>query len=57
MIFVQTFIGILLIGVGTAEVFTAIADLESLLGAEKEVTAAIDDYISAEKDRLQKLHR
>ena len=41
--------------VGTAEIFTAMADMELLLGAEKQVTTVIDQYIEAEQRRLQRL--
>ncbi len=37
------------------EVFTAMADMEALLGAEKQVTTVIDQYIEYESKRLEKL--
>lgn len=40
---------------GKCEVFTAMADMESLLQAEKHVTTVIDQYIESEMRRLEKL--
>lgn len=40
-----------------AEVFTAMADMENLLGAEKHVTGVIDRYIEYEQERLAKLRQ
>lgn len=40
---------------GKTEVFTAMADMETLLYAEKHVTGIIDQYIETEKARLEKL--
>lgn len=45
----------LLLQYATAEVFTSMADLEMLLGAEGQVTTVIDQYIASEQARLQKL--
>lgn len=41
--------------IGKAEVFTAMADMETLLYAEKHVSNIIDQYIESEKARLDKL--
>ncbi len=40
---------------GYGEVFTAMADMETLLDAEKQVTSVIDEYIEMEVERLKKL--
>ncbi|EFP08464.1 hypothetical protein CRE_15564 [Caenorhabditis remanei] len=45
----------LLAGLARADLFTAIADLQHMLGAEKDVTSVIDQYIAAERDRLDDL--
>ncbi|KAF1757806.1 hypothetical protein GCK72_014263 [Caenorhabditis remanei] len=47
----------LLAGLAHADLFTAIADLQHMLGAEKDVTSVIDQYIAAERDRLDDLRR
>lgn len=47
----------LLAGLAHADLFTAIADLQHMLGAEKDVTTVIDQYIAAEKARLDDLRR
>lgn len=39
------------------DVFTATATIESLLGAEKEVSDAIAQYIDIEMHRLERLKR
>ena len=44
-------------GLIRAEVFTSMEDMEAMMGVEKEVTTLIDDYIAAEKDRLERLRR
>ncbi|KAK5968530.1 hypothetical protein GCK32_021892 [Trichostrongylus colubriformis] len=46
-----------LFGSCTADLFTAIADMQRMLGAEKEVTVVIDQYIEAEQKRLDELKR
>ncbi|KAK6039932.1 tetratricopeptide repeat protein [Cooperia oncophora] len=48
---------LLLFGSCTADLFTAIADMQRMLGAEKEVTTVIDRYIEAEQKRLDDLKR
>ncbi|KAK6022881.1 hypothetical protein OSTOST_11406 [Ostertagia ostertagi] len=48
---------LLLFGSCTADLFTAIADMQRMLGAEKEVTTIIDKYIEAEEKRLDELKR
>uniref|UniRef100_A0A9J2PY10 procollagen-proline 4-dioxygenase n=1 Tax=Ascaris lumbricoides TaxID=6252 RepID=A0A9J2PY10_ASCLU len=40
-----------------ADIFTAVADLQNLLGAEKEVTSVISAYIDSELERLQQLKK
>ncbi|CAB3409489.1 unnamed protein product [Caenorhabditis bovis] len=50
-------IGLLLASAVTCDLFTAIADLQHMLGAEKDVTRIIDQYILAEKERLDDLRR
>lgn len=40
-----------------ADLFTAIADMETMLGAEKDVPFVIDRYIAAEQQRLDDLKR
>jgi len=40
-----------------ADLFTAMADMESLLGAEKEVTGVISQYIESELQRLERLKK
>uniref|UniRef100_A0A0K0DQV6 P4Ha_N domain-containing protein n=1 Tax=Angiostrongylus cantonensis TaxID=6313 RepID=A0A0K0DQV6_ANGCA len=47
----------LLLGSCTADLFTAIADMQKMLGAEKEVTNIIENYIEAEQRRLDDLKR
>ncbi|KJH48306.1 hypothetical protein DICVIV_05615 [Dictyocaulus viviparus] len=47
----------LLFGCCAADLFTAIADMQKMLGAEKEVTSIIENYIEAEQDRLNELKR
>ncbi|KAK0411569.1 hypothetical protein QR680_005721 [Steinernema hermaphroditum] len=44
-------------GVATADVFTAMADVENLILGEKDVTSTIQNYIDAEVQRLNKLER
>jgi prolyl 4-hydroxylase len=44
-----------MVAIGKSEVFTAMADIESLLYAEKHVTSVIDQYIESEMRRLEKL--
>lgn len=39
----------------SAEVFTAMADMELILGAEKHVNTVIEDYIKSEERRLKAL--
>ncbi|VDK53678.1 unnamed protein product [Anisakis simplex] len=39
----------------SADIFTAIADMQNLLGAEKEVTTIISAYIDSEFERLKQL--
>uniref|UniRef100_A0A1I7X377 TPR_REGION domain-containing protein n=1 Tax=Heterorhabditis bacteriophora TaxID=37862 RepID=A0A1I7X377_HETBA len=51
------YLAILLVGIVSADLFTAIADMQNMLGAEKEVTAVIDNYIAAEQERLDELRR
>ncbi|VDL70863.1 unnamed protein product [Nippostrongylus brasiliensis] len=48
---------LLLFGSCRADLFTAIADMQRMLGAEKEVTAVIEKYIEAEQKRLEELKR
>uniref|UniRef100_A0A7I4YLH5 procollagen-proline 4-dioxygenase n=1 Tax=Haemonchus contortus TaxID=6289 RepID=A0A7I4YLH5_HAECO len=48
---------LLLFGSCSADLFTAIADMQRMLGAEKEVTTVIDKYIEAEQQRLEELKR
>ncbi|XGW28333.1 hypothetical protein V3C99_008255 [Haemonchus contortus] len=48
---------LLLFGSCSADLFTAIADMQRMLGAEKEVTNVIDKYIEAEQKRLEELKR
>ncbi|VDO22541.1 unnamed protein product [Haemonchus placei] len=48
---------LLLFGSCSADLFTAIADMQRMLGAEKEVTTVIDKYIEAEQKRLEELKR
>ncbi|KAL6738222.1 hypothetical protein Aduo_011792 [Ancylostoma duodenale] len=48
---------LLLFGSCTADIFTAIADMQRMLGAEKEVTTVIESYIEAEQKRLDELRR
>ncbi|VDM61368.1 unnamed protein product [Angiostrongylus costaricensis] len=48
---------LLLLGSCTADLFTAIADMQKMLGAEKEVTNIIENYIEAEQKRLDDLKR
>ncbi|ETN72504.1 tetratricopeptide repeat protein [Necator americanus] len=48
---------LLLFGSCTADIFSAIADMQMMLGVEKEVTAVIDNYIAAEQKRLDNLKR
>ncbi|VDO86278.1 unnamed protein product [Heligmosomoides polygyrus] len=53
-------VGLLLLlffGGCTADLFTAIADMQRMLGAEKEVTNIIEKYIDAEQKRLDDLKR
>lgn len=40
-----------------ADIFTAIADMQNLLGAEKEVKTLISNYIEVEMDRLERLKK
>lgn len=40
-----------------ADLFTAIADMQHMLGAEKEVNKVIDDYIRVEQQRLEQLKK
>jgi prolyl 4-hydroxylase len=40
-----------------ADLFTAMADMEALLGAEKEVTGVISQYIDSEMRRLEQLKK
>ncbi|PIC34569.1 hypothetical protein B9Z55_014182 [Caenorhabditis nigoni] len=47
----------LLAALADADLFTAIADLQHMLGAEKDVTTVIDQYIAAERARLDDLRR
>ncbi|KAJ1369161.1 phytochrome 2 [Parelaphostrongylus tenuis] len=47
----------LLFGSCAADLFTAIADMQKMLGAEKEVTNIIENYIEAEHKRLDDLKR
>ncbi|CAI2350753.1 unnamed protein product [Caenorhabditis sp. 36 PRJEB53466] len=47
----------LLAGLVYADLFTAIADLQHMLGSEKDVTTFIDQYIAAERSRLDDLRR
>ncbi|CAL2040601.1 unnamed protein product [Caenorhabditis brenneri] len=47
----------LLAALAHADLFTAIADLQHMLGAEKDVTTVIDKYIAAERERLDDLRR
>ncbi|CAD6196789.1 unnamed protein product [Caenorhabditis auriculariae] len=44
-----------LLALALADLFTAIADMEHMLGAEKDVMGVIDQYIEAERERLNKL--
>lgn len=46
-----------LLSLGNGEIFTAMADMESLLYAERDVIGVIDHYIQAENERLQKLKK
>lgn len=47
----------LLLGAARAELFTAMADVECLLGVEKEVTSVVENYIRAEEERLGELRK
>ncbi|PAV70367.1 hypothetical protein WR25_24413 isoform B [Diploscapter pachys] len=40
-----------------ADLFTAIADMQHMLGSEKDVTSVIDAYIEEEQGRLEQLKR
>ena len=40
-----------------AEVFTSLADMEKMLGAEQTVAQRIRQYIQAERERLDELDR
>ncbi|CAI5447148.1 unnamed protein product [Caenorhabditis angaria] len=51
------FLSSLLLSLVAADLFTAIADLEHMLGAEKGVANVIDDYIVAEQKRLNDLRK
>ncbi len=51
-----TFPVIFTIGLCQAEIFTSMQAMQDLLG-EKEIMGAIDNYIAAETDRLEKLRR
>lgn len=48
---------LLLFGGCAADIFTAIADMQRMLGVEKEVTSVIESYIEAEQRRLDELKR
>ncbi len=39
----------------SAEIFTAMAEMEIVLGAERQATSVIDAYIEAEHRRLERL--
>lgn len=40
-----------------ADLFTSVADLQRLLHVEKNIPQIIDEYISAERKRLEELKR
>ncbi len=42
-------------GLSYGEVFTAMADMEAMLGAEKQITNVVDQYIAQEMTRLKRL--
>ena len=48
---------LLLLSLVSADLFTAIADMQHMLGAEKEVNRVIEEYISVEQQRLDQLKR
>ena len=48
---------LLLFGSSMADIFTAMADMQRMLGAEKDVTSVIDNYIQEEQSRLDDLKR
>ena len=48
---------VLAAGAAQAEVFTAMADMELILGAEKHVNTVIDSYIQSEERRLKALRQ
>ncbi|CAI4231813.1 unnamed protein product [Auanema sp. JU1783] len=51
----MAFVGLL--ALASADLFTAIADMERMLGHEKDVTSVIDQYISSEQERLKELKK
>ncbi|KHJ93516.1 prolyl 4-Hydroxylase alpha-subunit, region, partial [Oesophagostomum dentatum] len=48
---------LLLFGSCTADIFTAMADMQRMLGVEKDVTSVIENYIEEEQNRLNDLKR
>jgi hypothetical protein len=55
--FVCAFLFIVRVQLVDADLFTAMADMEGLLGAEKEVGAVINEYIDSEMKRLENIKR
>ncbi|CAJ0937708.1 unnamed protein product, partial [Mesorhabditis belari] len=46
-----------LLAIAWADLFTATADLQHMLGAEKNIVPVINDYIEAEQERLEQLKK
>lgn len=49
--------GLFLVSSVQGDLFTAIADMQHMLGAEKEVNKVIDEYIQVEHKRLDQLKK
>ncbi|CAJ0579739.1 unnamed protein product, partial [Mesorhabditis spiculigera] len=45
------------LGLAQADLFTAIADLQTMLGAEKNIVPVVKEYIAAEQERLDHLKK
>ena len=48
---------VLLSALCSADIFTAMVDMQNLLGAEEEVNSLIENYIDIELERLDRLKK
>ncbi|CAJ0570910.1 unnamed protein product, partial [Mesorhabditis spiculigera] len=53
----RLFLCLACLGLAQADLFTAIADLQTMLGAEKNIVPVVKEYIAAEQERLDHLKK